>query len=742
MTGEKRPGSLRSEWAISAALLGAMSAAAPATALEAADAAESEPIIVVGQRADANPYADPEAPYKIDRLASDLFTEPVLDTPKGVTVLGSDLLEDLGVDTFREIFRSQPGVTLGTGEGGNAFGDRIFIRGFDARNDVYVDGVRDPGVGTRETFAVQQIEILRGPSSAFGGRGTTGGAVSLVSKQPTEGTWGDIDVTLGSDNTHRVTVDANRAFSDAFQVRVNLMAHESDVAGRDWVFSDRWGAALAAQWRPIEPLELGFDYFHLSTDYLPDWGVPYDVAANQPFQVDRRNFYGVLDRDFGETFSDIYTLRADYDFSDNARLHTILRYGQSGNAYTASAPEQPNNTTAVPGFPPGAWTVAANAKRRDAVTDYWTHQTQLTLDFDAGGLAHALVVGYDLSHEETLNRQRAFTECAVLPCTGLAANPRLDLYNPDNTIPFGSDTTITARTTINTDTAALFAIDTVEFGPHWQLMAGVRYDDYEVETEGLTPNRRSDSEFLSWHAGLVYKPTEASTVYLSYSTSANPPCEQLDALAIDYGGCDTRVVGFDPIDNQSIELGGKINLFDEHFMLTGAIFQIERSGVPVATGGGISPLGLQDQEVVGLELTASGNITDDWSLFGGLTLLDTEVTESPIAAQVGLPFPNVAETSFSLTSRYEITDRLYLGGVATYQGEKFGGTITAGSTSIPDYWRFDLFGGYQINDTVALSFNVLNATDEVYYDALYRSATPFTYIAPGRSLLVTLDFDF
>ena len=740
MSGEKRPRSLRAGWAVSAAALGAV--ATPVAALEAADATETDAIVVVGQRPDVNPYADPEAPYKIDRLASDLFTEPLLDTPKGVTVLGSDLLEDLGVDTFRDIFRSQPGVTLGTGEGGNAFGDRIFIRGFDARNDVYVDGVRDPGVGTRETFAVQQIEILRGPSSAFGGRGTTGGAVSLVSKQPTEGTWGDVDVTLGSDNTRRVTVDANREFSDEFQVRLNVMGHESDVAGRDWVFNDRWGAALAAQWRPIEPLELGLDYFHLSTDYLPDWGVPYDVATNQPFQVDRNNFYGVLDRDFGETFSDIYTLRADYNFSDNARLHTILRYGQSLNVYTASAPEQPNNTTVVPGFPPGTWTVAANAKRRDSITDYWTHQTQLTLDFDTGGLTHALVIGYDLSHEETLNRQRAFTECATLPCTGLAANPRLDLYSPDNTIPFGSDTAITARTTINTDTAALFAIDTIEFGPHWQLMAGGRYDDYEVDTEGLVPNRQSESEFLSWHAGLVYKPTEASTLYLSYSTSANPPCEQLDAVAIDYGGCDTRVVGLDPIDNQSIELGGKINLFGEHFMLTGAIFQIQRSGVPVALGGGASPLGLQDQEVVGFELTGSGNITDSWSVFGGVTLLDTEVTQSPLPAQVGLPFPNVAETSFSLTSRYEVTDRLYLGGTATYQGEKFGGAVTAGSTSIPEYWRFDLFGGYDINDNVELSFNVLNVTDEVYYDALYRSATPFTYIAPGRSLLVTLDFEF
>lgn len=734
MNGEKRPRSLRAHWA-SSAVLGALGAALTAPA---AMAQETEPpVVVVGHRPDVNPYADPEAPYKIDELANGLFTEPLLDTPKGVTVLGSDLIDDLGADTFRDIFRSQPGITLGTGEGGNAFGDRIFIRGFDARNDVYVDGVRDPGVGTRETFAVQQIEILRGPSSAFGGRGTTGGAVSLVSKRPTEGDWADADVTVGSDETRRFTADINREINDDFAVRVNLMVHESEVAGRDHVFNDRWGAALAAEWTPTDNLLLGFDYFHLSTDYLPDWGVPYDVANNEPFQVDRENYYGVLARDFGETFSDIYTLRGEYALSEHAVLNSTLRYGQSLNAYTASAPESPNNTSI-----PGVWTVSANAKRRDAVTNYLASQTQLTLDFDTGSVAHTLVAGFEITREETLNRQRAFTECAVLPCTGLAANPRLDLYNPDNTVPFGSDTTITGRPTITTDTRALFLLDTLKFTPQWRAFLGLRYDEYEVETEGLSPNRQSASEFLNWHGGLVFKPSEISTLYLSYSTSSNPACEQLDALALDYGGCDVRVVDFDPVENRSWELGGKVNLFDEHFNLSAALFQIERSGVPVSTGGGSAPLGVQDQEVIGIELVAAGNITPHWSLFSGVTFMDTEITASPIATQIGASFPNVSETSFTLTSRHQLTDRLHFGGTAVYNSEKFGGTIAAGTTRVPGYWRFDLFGGYDLSESVSLSFNLLNVTDEVYYDALYRSATPFTYIAPGRALHVTLDWDF
>lgn len=155
-------------------------------------------IIVEGERRGSNPYADPEAPYKVDRSGNSKLTEDILDTAKSISVIPKELIDDAGAKSFRDIIRTQPGVTIGTGEGGNAFGDRVFIRGFEARNDIYVDGVRDPGVISREVFAVQQIEILKGPSGAFAGRGSTGGAVSLVSKAPRDATFADIEATAGA----------------------------------------------------------------------------------------------------------------------------------------------------------------------------------------------------------------------------------------------------------------------------------------------------------------------------------------------------------------------------------------------------------------------------------------------------------------------------------------------------------------------------------------------------------------
>ena len=178
--GYKAPRSLRLAGMGAAAIMGMAGQAAAQTADGAAasdefllaQATTVDQLTVEAKRKNEHPYADPEAPYKTDRSASNKLTEELLDVSKSVTVLSAEAIKDTGANTFRDLMRVQPGVTLGTGEGGNAFGDRLFIRGFDARNDVYIDGLRDPGVGARETFAIEQVEIMKGPSSAFGGRGT------------------------------------------------------------------------------------------------------------------------------------------------------------------------------------------------------------------------------------------------------------------------------------------------------------------------------------------------------------------------------------------------------------------------------------------------------------------------------------------------------------------------------------------------------------------------------------------
>ena len=173
--------------------------------------------------------------------------EPIVNTPKTITVLTKELLEDKDATSLKEVGRTTAGVTLGTGEGGNAFGDRFFIRGFDARNDVFVDGIRDPAVNIRENFFTEQIEILKGPSSTIDGRGTTGGALNIVTKQAEDRNFYNAESTLASDDTKRFTFDVNQVISPTLAIRMDGMGQDADVSERDFTTDKRDGLGGARQ---------------------------------------------------------------------------------------------------------------------------------------------------------------------------------------------------------------------------------------------------------------------------------------------------------------------------------------------------------------------------------------------------------------------------------------------------------------------------------------------------------------
>ena len=230
-----------------------------------------------GLPADRDPYANPNAPYMATRVqASGKFPEPILNTPKSITVLTKDVLADQNSTTLKSAVLNTAGVTLGTGEGGNAFGDRFFIRGFDARNDIFLDGMRDAGVSVRENFFTEQVEILRGPGSSFAGRGTTGGAINIVTKAATtEKSFYNMDTTFGTDHTKRVVLDVNQVISPTLAIRAGGLFQDAGVAGRDYIKDDRDGGFVAAKWTPLDTVKLYANYIHTNLHGLPDFGVPY-----------------------------------------------------------------------------------------------------------------------------------------------------------------------------------------------------------------------------------------------------------------------------------------------------------------------------------------------------------------------------------------------------------------------------------------------------------------------------------
>lgn len=725
----------------------AATAPAPNTAASADVAAAkgtANNVKPVAARADANPYADPAAPYKADRIQSKKFTQPLLDTPKTITTITKDVIEDKNATSLRDLARTTAGVTLGSGEGGNAFGDRLFIRGFDARNDIYVDGIRDPSVTIHENFNVEQVEILKGPSSSVTGRGSTGGALNFVTKEALDKSFYDFASTFGTDLTKRVTADVNQVVNDKFSIRTNVMGQGASVAGRDKVFDDRWGAAVSAKYKATDDITLWADYSHTYLNQLPDWGVPLNTATGMPWTesgLNRNNYYGLASRDFQHQTSDIATLRGEWQITDDLQASTKFRYGRTLLDYLATSPERTTTTAANPAL----WTVASNPHSLFQSVNTVANQTDLTYKFDMLGMAHTLVSGIELDRE-FLNRQgyAGFASEGFPSSTSSSGSVTYNLFSPNENLTWSGTLARGPQTHVTVNTQSAYTSDTVKLTDKLLFNAGIRVDNYNISLVSPTTGLSHQEALVNWNAGLTYKILPQGSIYAAFATSSNPVGSELDGSSDAYGGLTALNQVFKAERNTSTELGTKWELFDRHVLATASVFQTTKDNARETIGSGAAAT-LQASaayRIRGVEFGASGNITDRWSIYSGLVLMQSEVTKSAVASNVGLPIANLAHQSLNILSKYRVTDEWTLGGQATYNSKILGGTLAANSYKLPAYWRFDAFSQYQVTKNISAKVSVNNIFNQTYYDSFYRSATPFVYIAPGRSAYLTLEAKF
>jgi catecholate siderophore receptor len=740
-------------------------------ALEAQRARQQATTNADGQRPpDGNPYSDPAAPYKADRLASPKFTEPVLNTPRSITVLTKELLDDKNITALREIGRQTAGITLGFAEGGNAYGDRFFIRGFDARNDIFIDGVRDPNVSIRENFFTEQVEILRGPASSFAGRGTAGGAINIVTKQATDRDFTDFETKFGTDATKRVTLDVNKVLTPTFAVRLDGMWQNANVAERNNIFDDRWGGLAAIKWTPSEVFKVTANYIHTDLNAMPDFGVPYfrpntlqPGAPATEVGVPRDNFYGFVNRDFLKAQQDIGTVNLAYEFAPNLTVTNKFRDGRSILNYIGTLPEAPNITNANPLL----WTVNANPQSRYFVTDTIANQTEAVYKFNTGPWRNTAVSGVELSRDRVSRDAYVGLTSEALPggFTGTGSLTGVNMFAPQFTfLPFNTTPTLTGNPTItHVDTNSVYVIDTANYQDFVILNGGIRYDHYEVTSANNQGSNSVTSGLVNWNAGIVYKPVPIGSLYAAYATSSNPVGGELDGSSAQYGGLPAFVVGnpnqvFGPEQNKAVEVGTKWELFDRHLLATAALFQTEKDNaresrnVPTLINGVLTNVAIVSAgaayRVQGIDLGLAGKITDKWSVFAGLVLMHSEVTKSLVPSanpalyptNVGRPLANIAHQSFNILSKYEINDTYEVGAQATFFSKIYGGTFLAANqgTQIPEHWRFDAFAEAKINKNWKAKVYVDNIFNELYYDALYQSAAPFVFVAPGRAAYLSL----
>ncbi len=694
--------------------------------------------------------------YQVEKAASQKYTAPLVDTPRSVTVVPQQVLKDTAATSLQDALRTVPGITFGAGEGGNPQGDRPFIRGFDAQSDTYVDGVRDTGAQSREIFDVESIEVSKGPNSSFGGRGSAGGSLNLVSKLPKQADFTNGGFTYGSDQTRRYTLDVNRQFLDSAAFRLNLMSHEQNVAGRDSVNYDRWGVAPSLSFGLGTDTRVNLSYYHMQSDDLPDSGIPYGYSSptatahvhDKPNDGgDSNNFYGLKDRDFRKTRTDISTFAFEHDLSDAMTIKNTLRHGNTSQNYILTQPDDSKNNVNKYG------TVWRRANTLVSNTDTTTNQTDLFGNFHLLGLKNSYSTGVEFSREESRTSSYNVAGNTAQVCNPGTIPSCTSLSNPNPNDPWtGAITRNYAGTNTTGDTRAAYVFDTLELDPKWLFNVGLRYDSFSTKANNTTTGKTSnDSNFWNWQSGLVWKPVENGSVYVSYATSATPPGAMLgqgsDGNPLTAGNS-TLKSDLEPETTTNYELGTKWDVFHEHLSLTAAIFRTEKENTRILVAQNIYE-NAGTSRVDGLELSASGKITDKWQVFAGYSYLKSELVDAGLtgrngaitagAAQAsGNQMPNTPKNSFSLWTTYEVLPKLTVGGGVFYVDEVYGDA--ANTVYVPAYTRYDAMASYKLTKNIDLQLNVQNLTNETYYDKAF--AAHFANQAPGRTALLTTSFHF
>ncbi len=722
--------------------------------------------------------AEQKQSLKVDKSANTKYVAPLLDTPKSVSVISKQLIEDTQVTTLSDALRNVPGITLGAGEGGNPNGDRPFIRGFNSESSMYVDGVRSATSQNREMFAVEQVEVTKGSASAMGGAGTTGGSINMISKVAKKGDSLEGSVGAGTDDYQRITLDGNKDFGNGIAARVALMGHHNNKAGQgdDGAEYARVGIAPSITFGLDTPTRATVSYYYLKSDDTPDSGVPYQydtsklVTAGKPVDVPQGIYYGWKNRDFQKQENQIGTLKLEHDLTDNLTISNVAQYSNSKNNYVWTQPDDSQGNVAQ-----GEVWRRSNSKITD--TNTFTDQLSLTGKLNTGSLVHSFNTGVEYSKQDsdrggyTLNDTTAngsnpnsgTSQWNVKPggTLGACANSGMgigadsnywctSLNNPNSNDPWlGSITANPKTSNVTTKNTSVYALDSIKINPQWILDLGIRWDKFETNLNNYATNKSysSDNDFFNYQAGVTFKPVENGSIYASFATSSNPigvdAGDGSEGLSTPGGRGPTEEQAIannnlKPEDVHTMEIGTKWDLFNEKLNLTATIFRTEKTNTRATDTDGYTR-NIGETRVDGLELGVNGNITNKWAVSAGYTYLDsTIVDDGPKDSNEGNQVQNVAKNSATLWTTYAFTPSFTLGAGAVAMDKVYGDA--ANTKFVPGYVRYDAMARYNVNKNVDLQLNVNNLSDKRYFTKAY--ASHYATEAEGRSAVLSVNFKY
>ncbi|HTD96832.1 MAG TPA: TonB-dependent siderophore receptor [Edaphobacter sp.] len=726
------------------------------------------------------------------------FTEPLLETPQSVSVIPQFVMKDQGVSTLRDALRNVPGISLAAGEAG-AQGDNLTIRGFTARNDIFMDGIRDFGSYYRDSFNYEQVEVLEGPAGIQFGRGSTGGVVNQENKVPVVQQFVNVQTQFGTDKTRRIMADINQPMLDVVggtAFRVNLMGQQGGVAGRDYAEIRRFGIAPSVSIGMNTKTRATLSYVHLTESDTPDYGLPWLINKVAPGSI-RHNYYGFPDQNYLKTNDDILTLKVEHEFSPNVNLHTIARAANYPRQALITEPQICSNAPAsvpVGGFVSSLPTMAYDTSKTCAYTpssdpstitlvnrnqlqiksvegDLWD-QTELTARFKTFGVKHALVAGIEGGQEISNPIRTNYTINKVNTV------PSATLMNPNAQQPFAGTGYIASIVHTKSKSVGLYFVDTLKLGKYFDLSGGVRWDRFDTGynlyqptappaggtvTAPVAPISRLDQQ-PSYRAAFVYKPSSHGSVYFDYGTSFNPAAE---SLSLSIGLVNGSAV---PEQNETYEVGAKWSFLNERLLLEGAWFRTEKDNARETDPTNSNNIVAAGNQVVkGVQVSVVGRLPEGMDIIAGYAYLDSAVISSQFFPQsVGYQLANVPKQTFNLFVTHKLPWRLNAGVGGNYVASRtasstvpyvpltYSGPISfidpttgkaavhyqvlsTGMKQVPGYWIFNAMLRRPLTDRLELQANVYNLLDRYYIDLPHPS-----HLVPGAgaSALIGVNFKF
>jgi len=695
--------------AVRLALAGALAASGVAAYAQTPPEATLQEVNVVGA---------PDNKYVVKSSSTATKTDTLVrDTPQAITIISKDLIRDQNMQSMADVIRYVPGIMTAQGEGNR---DTAVFRGNNSTGDFYIDGVRDDVQYFRDFYNIESVEALKGSNAMIFGRGGSGGVINRVSKQPLWTPVREASLTLGSWRNRRATADLGQALGDNAALRLNAMVEDSD-SYRDNVNVQRKGINPTVAIRAGSNTSIVLGYEHFQDERTADRGVP--SYAGLPLVTDPGKFFGNPELSEATVLANAFSAVLDHDFGNGLTLRNRSRYANYDkfyqNVYASQAVAAGSNQVTL-----GAY---SNATERTNLFN----QTDLFYTLNAGAVRHKLVAGLELGRQETDNLRKTGRFSGATSTVVSLANPVFG--GPVVFAPSGTDANNHGVATV----ASVYVQDQMELSAQWQVIAGLRYDRFNVKFDnaapGATPHLEVRDTPVSPRVGLVYKPVEAVSVYGSYSIAFQPRAgDQLGSLT----GANRD---FDPEKFKNLELGAKWDI-TPNVKASVALYQLDRSNVVVADPqDSTRSLLLDGQTSKGLELGVSGKINQAWSMTGGYAYQDAKLKYMPGSTVLtGKTLANVPKHSLSLWNRYDFSQQWGAGLGVVYRGDIYAAVDNA--VTLPAYTRVDAALFYKLDKNYQLQMNVENLFDKAYW----ASANNNNNITPGspRAVRVTLNARF